>query len=561
MRTTRLTILFAGLGLAACDDSGGSPAGTGLQIDVAPLTFPGISRVCFDLRVTNAAGGGGQVVWSQGAVGQRFGSGDTGAICSDQFGNSDGGDVTYIGTCDASGQEDPGDAAGERTNSVTLWVDSIWTSDGATMSPIEANGPDGWQDPCPGGCTLDVLCEENADALVEFNLTVMRQANQGFFDVAVNFADVFCSAKVDTCYAPDRPIELLHGDGVRDGEDRDHTGVFAFACTGGPGNLTTELLLGTPTITCTSPAVTFTLPVAGVEAGNRTVAVAGIGEVQYALYYGAEQLACGAGIPCNKRYLNIAINLEDLPASGCSLSMMATAQGSDNVVVVNGTVSQNGSTYPYVEVDAVPLAAGTCTINPLNVTGSAVSTFYGASANMVGGEAADLMCISYTGTGLPQAIAVPGVDPYASADTARVVSTIGELGSMTGLASPIPSQCDPNVAGGRNASEFNVWTSNVTGRVIFSFSFGPTNPNRWLVGSEFVVIHEREGVRTTFVLTPFARDGFGFPPTIFYDYNRAVEGVLPGDKLYFGVTIPPALLATYPANASYSLSFLPFAIQ
>ena len=557
MRKHTTGVLWFGLALAACDESVVAPSGPALGIEVAPLTFPGVSRVCFDLRVTNAAGGAGDVVWTKGVVGQRFGSGDNDAICSDRFGNGAGGDLSYVGTCDASGQEDAGDTAGERTNSVTLWVDSIWTTSGETVTPIEPNGPDGWKDPCETGCTVNVLCEENADARVEFNLTVMRQANQGFFDVAVNFADVFCSAKADTCYAPDQPIELLHGDDVGDGPGRDHTAVFAFACTGGPGDLTTELLLGTPTITCTSPATTFTLPVAGKNAGNQTVTVAGLGTVQYGLYYGAEALACGVGVSCNKRYLNLAINLEDLPATGCSLSFMATAQGSDNAVVVNGSVAQNGSAYPYVEVDAVPLAAGTCTINALNDEGSAVNTFYGGSGNLLGGATADTMCISYSGSGLPQAIAAPGIDPYATPDTAREVATLGALGTMTGLAAPIPSLCDPNVNSGRNASEYNVWTSTVTGRVIFSFSFGPFSPSRPLVGSQFVVIQERAGVRTTFVLNSAERQS-GLDT--FYDYNRAIEGVLPGDKLYFGVTIPPALLATYPANASYNLSFIPFVL-
>ncbi len=61
----------------------------------------------------------------------------------------------------------------------------------------------------------------------------MRDANQGFFDVAINFEDVFCSAKLDCTYDNDGnvPINLLF-DPVT-GERR-QTAVVALACTQGP---------------------------------------------------------------------------------------------------------------------------------------------------------------------------------------------------------------------------------------------------------------------------------------------------------------------------------------
>lgn len=138
-------------------------------------------------------------MWSKGTPGLNGGTPDTDALCSDRFGNGAGGALSYVGPCDADGQADPGDADGERMNSVTVWFDGLY---GASGGYIDPNGTQGWQNPCVDaagaevGCTLDVLCEENADARVAFDFTVMREANQGFFDIAVSFEDVFCSAKV-----------------------------------------------------------------------------------------------------------------------------------------------------------------------------------------------------------------------------------------------------------------------------------------------------------------------------------------------------------------------------
>jgi len=38
---------------------------------------------------------------------------------------------------------------------------------------------------------------------------VVRAANQGFFDVAVSFDDIFCAAKFDCENADHTPLELL----------------------------------------------------------------------------------------------------------------------------------------------------------------------------------------------------------------------------------------------------------------------------------------------------------------------------------------------------------------
>ncbi len=229
------------------------------------MTLPSIGKVCYDIEVTNGPDKSGDTVWSKGTPGLNDGTPDTDAVCSTQYGNDGGGDITYIGTCDADGQDDPSDADGERTNSVTIWFDGIY-DDG--LAYIDPTGPNGWRNPCVDaegdeiGCTLNVLCEENADALVEFNFTVMREANQGFFDIAVNFGDIFCSAKFDcsteidgACSGPggtcttgeladglttcdtnadcraQADINLLHDAAG----ERAKTFVLGFACTAGPG--------------------------------------------------------------------------------------------------------------------------------------------------------------------------------------------------------------------------------------------------------------------------------------------------------------------------------------
>ena len=78
----------------------------------------------------------------------------------------------------------------------------------------------------PGPLVKTFPCTPNADTPVDFDVTVMRQANQGFFDVAVSFDAIFCAAKLDCCDvagdpggdpdACDRPaedIELSLADG------------------------------------------------------------------------------------------------------------------------------------------------------------------------------------------------------------------------------------------------------------------------------------------------------------------------------------------------------------
>ncbi len=244
MRRLRLGFGIVAVPIIGCAQPSG---GDGLNVVVSPLQLPGIGAGCYDLAVYAGQDATRQTVWTQGdptrtALGQDQalppsptnptpGPKDTKTICSTVYGNSGGGDITYIGTCDAS--NDSSDEPGVQ-NDVTLWFDGLYSVDGGKLKAEIGE----WRDPCPNGCTLSVDCEENKDTLVRFDFTIMREAQQGFFDIAVNFEDVFCSAKVDCEYADGRPIEALFDANG----DRQQTAIAALACTAGPGNDTGTVL-------------------------------------------------------------------------------------------------------------------------------------------------------------------------------------------------------------------------------------------------------------------------------------------------------------------------------
>ncbi|MFO0749607.1 MAG: hypothetical protein U1F43_28645 [Myxococcota bacterium] len=303
--------------LAACSEEAVAPSGPGVSIRVAPLDLAAIDFACYDIQVTNSPGGAGDVVWSAGTPGQKLTDGDGDTLCSDRYGNGGGGGLAYVGTCDADG--------GERVNSVTLWVDGLYTgqSDDESASPIESDGASGWRDPCPEGCRLEVPCRENADAPVDFDLTIMRNANQGFFDVAVSFEDIFCSAKVDC--QPSLLADEVSG-------QRMPTIVMALVCSAGAG--TTTLYMNDVVVTCRDKQ--YALSPVG-RPGNRGGQAPGVG--QTSVYYGPQ--AVGGVDAC---YLNSAFALDLAsddgdPAIGpdCVLTASATAASSGLFTSADGS--------------------------------------------------------------------------------------------------------------------------------------------------------------------------------------------------------------------------------
>jgi hypothetical protein len=345
--------------MLACSQGPRAPR---IQISVAALSLPGVGELCYDLRTTNGPAGSGQTVWVAGAP---LVDGDADALCTSSFGNGSGGDLTFVGTCDAT-PVNPGDPG--RTNSVTVWVDKLTDTTG---TPIAPNGPDGWQDPCPSGCTLETLCQENTDAKVEFNLTILRQANQGFFDIGVNFDDIFCSAKVDCRDGQGEPLKLLFNAG-----QRDTTVVSALACTAGPGvDIRTFLYRAPLVLTCDAGSVTLPAVTSKGNVYAPSNPDPNLADVvwQYANFLGEEALSC-AGSPCNKLYWNVAIGL-DPTIDNCILTTRMSAARDGTFA---GLSTPAATTYPYIDVnvrltDASGLA---CNKHPLNGDGSGVSTRY-----------------------------------------------------------------------------------------------------------------------------------------------------------------------------------------
>jgi hypothetical protein len=157
---------------------------------------PGVGHVDVPCVGTVTLVDRGSVVWSR-------------TLSSLQYG-SPRGDLSYVGPCDAAANP----------NAVTLTIDGLYDATGELIPSAT------WRNPTP--IIRGVICDPNADVEVAFNLFVARSATQGFFDVAVSFADVFCPAKLDCVDA------LLH----KPGGSRAETVVVAFACTSGQGETT-----------------------------------------------------------------------------------------------------------------------------------------------------------------------------------------------------------------------------------------------------------------------------------------------------------------------------------
>lgn len=151
--------------LPACAPDAPDQPGARVAVSVAPLTLPGITNARYTLEIHNS---GGDLVATREVTSVAYGAGD--------------GSLSYVAPCDA----DP--AVSHNSVSLTLLDVYGGASGQAVIDPSTyAN---------PGTVTRQVTCEANADVAVSFDLTIARQANQGFFDVAVSFSDIFCSAKL-----------------------------------------------------------------------------------------------------------------------------------------------------------------------------------------------------------------------------------------------------------------------------------------------------------------------------------------------------------------------------
>ena len=170
--------------LLGCSE-GGVPRPVGsVGIAVAPLTLSGVVDACYTIAVLNESN---ETVWTRTDV------------CASAYGD-DKASISYVGPCDATDVDLDGTAYG----TVRLVVQDLYRSGGPGNPPVSL-APSDWRNPCPGPiedglCAMQIACAENSDAAVRFSLTIMRKAYQGFFDIAVDFDNIFCSAKVDCTY-------------------------------------------------------------------------------------------------------------------------------------------------------------------------------------------------------------------------------------------------------------------------------------------------------------------------------------------------------------------------
>jgi cysteine-rich repeat protein len=369
-------VALAGCAQAPSDDD--SFSGPGLAVAVAALDLPGVGDVVWDVEVVNADA---EVVWQRRLSSTRYGDG--------------AGSVSYVGPCDADSSP----------NTVRLWVVGAYpapiaagdlgafASGAATVAgaALEIQNP---TTPGTGPLTRSAPCLENADNAVRFDVTLMRPARQGFFDIAVNFNNIFCSAKFDCCRATESGCEDIALLFEENGGGRARTFVLGFACTAGTGDdVDTQLWMDAIRLDCSTPndgenfVADITIDPGVAEPGNLCVAghLNGCAPVtiatgadanpylyQAAVYRGEELLTSG-GLAANKRYWNVALGVR-AGISACRLRTLATADDAADATdhADLGTIAA-GTVYPYVLFD---VDLGSCAQEGLGGGSVAVTTAY-----------------------------------------------------------------------------------------------------------------------------------------------------------------------------------------
>jgi len=325
-RPTRWTSLALPALLAACTAVPPEAPGARVALSVAPLSYPGVTNATYTLEVRNRSG---QIVFVRALDSRGYGDGN--------------GALSYVGPCDADPSENP--------NAVSLTLTGLYAgSDAATEIP-----PASYHN--PGTLTRTVDCVANADTAVTFDLTLARAANQGFFDVAVAFENIFCSAKLDCVDDEGDTLLLLH---APDGS-RGRTVVLGLACTGDTSLDGDTYLYRAPiAVTCAGGAATLD-PSAGpgnLAEGQGITSTGTSPLFAAAVYRGEEQLGF------NKRYWNVLFGLQDTAAS-CRVTTTATASPEPFTAGQTPT----GTTWPYIEWDLALTAANSdrlCTTHPVD---------------------------------------------------------------------------------------------------------------------------------------------------------------------------------------------------
>ena len=334
---------------AACaGDPAAAPAGRALAITIAPLDLAGVVDATWTLTVKNESGA---TVWTRTITAGAYGDG--------------AGSVSYVGPCDAD--DDP-NADGAATNRVELALVALAGEDGPLTAGVDFHNPA----PAALPVARTGVCRADADTPVAFDVTIARRAQQGFFDVAISFDNIFCSAKLDCrrdsngdgqLTAADAPLALLFdATGARA-----TTVVLGLACTGGLGAANDTVLYRTPvTVSCAGGHSATVVP----DAGQGLVAHGhtGTDPLFAAAVYAGDELLAGF----NKRYWNVALGLAG--GASCAVSAGATAKRGG----FPSDTSPADSPWPVVRW-SVPLTDGagalSCTGHALDA-GAGVATGY-----------------------------------------------------------------------------------------------------------------------------------------------------------------------------------------
>jgi len=292
-----------------------------VDLTIAALTFDGVGDALWDLRIATA---GAATIAETRVSSARFGDG--------------AGSLTFVGPCDASADANPNSV---EVRLIGLYADPV-TDIGAHGSAAPAGALSAQ---LPGRLTQEVICEANSDHPLRFDVTILRPAQQGFVDIAVNFNDLHCSAKYD-CGAED----LLF-----DGASRSTTHILGFVCLG--SDTAPTLYLDAIDIDC-GVAGSVSLDPAPAADGNQGAVAIGDdrGLFQWAVFRGQESTGTA-----HRSYWNVALGVDEL--TGCTVSTRGAADRSD---VLGDGVIPAGTVYPYVSW-SVPLDG--CTDNqPLTFT-------------------------------------------------------------------------------------------------------------------------------------------------------------------------------------------------
>ncbi|MCB9737386.1 MAG: hypothetical protein H6745_32810 [Deltaproteobacteria bacterium] len=327
---TALTALLPAI--PACVDGGapGTDGGGRLDLAVAALSLDDVGDAVWDVQVDD--GDPAHVVWTARLTASGYGA---------------GGSLSYVGPCDASVAE----------NTVRLRLIGIYADAVADAGAFDAAAPDGtlaFRD--PGPLSRAFACDPNGDTAVRFDVTVLRPAEQGFFDIGVDFDDVFCSAKYD-CDA---------GDLLDDGAGRAATQVLGFTCFAGDAasGASAALYLDDVVIDCGSGVTATVDPGAGpgnlrdlgADAGSQWSGVTFAGGFDKLFQVGVSRAATGGG----GLFWNVALGVGDADLTGCTLTARGTADDAASPGGAQDGVVPDEAVYPYVlwQVDL-----GTCAGN------------------------------------------------------------------------------------------------------------------------------------------------------------------------------------------------------